>query len=125
MHGIELQHLVRQPLLCKGLDNSAQSSQYLIRTFNQPVRHFLDRFSDVVINRNVNWIIIIELGTASNLCEYLRDLCKVLSSRNVNGFRHNLKCFRCSGFSLMSSQKDIRISSRLLHDCGIDVSIIY
>jgi len=73
-----------------------------LRTFNQPVRHLLNCFSDIVIDGDIDWIIIIEFGTISYLCKYLRDLCKVLSSRYVNSFRHDVKCFWRSSFSLVS-----------------------
>jgi hypothetical protein len=69
----------------------------------------LDRLSDEVIYGDINWIIIVELGTTSDLCENFRDLSKVLSSRNVNGFRNDIKRFWRTGFSLVRYRKNLRI----------------
>jgi hypothetical protein len=63
-------------------------------TFQHPSRHTRNSLAHIIIDWHVDWIVITEFRTASDLCEYLGYLSKVRPSRYINSVRHNVTRLR-------------------------------
>jgi hypothetical protein len=67
----------------------------MVHTLYEPGCQLADSLPHILIDRDIAWIIVIELAPTRNLSEHAGDLCQILASSDINCLRHNIESLRC------------------------------